>query len=154
LEIDEAMAAPAPEARPPAPTRRRALAYLGAGAVGAAAGGLAAWLAGRGVAPAPEAGGPPRWRGGLPMHAGGPTLGHRVSPDGTRLAFIALVKELGQVGVMDLASGEWRILTHSRDEGAVCSVCWAPDGGRIYYDRWIDSPGGVYSIPALGDEAR
>jgi hypothetical protein len=83
-----------------------------------------------------------------------PTLGHRASPDGTRLAFVALVKELGQVGVMDLASGEWRILTHSRTEGAVYNLCWSPDSSRIYYDRWIDSPRGVYSIPALGDEAR
>ena len=93
----------------------------------------------------------PRWSGVL---VGGPelALNPRLSPDGNLLAFKAFDDALTQVAVMKPESGNWSVLTHHRDRGAVSQVSWSPDGSLIYYDRTTDVPLGVYSVPVLGGE--
>ena len=93
----------------------------------------------------------PRWSGVL---LGGPemALNPRLSPDGNLLAFKAFDNGLTQVAVMKPESGNWSVLTHHRDRGAVDQVSWSPDGSLIYYDRTTDVPHGVYSVPVLGGE--
>ncbi len=78
----------------------------------------------------------------------------RVSPDEHLIAFQAMVDNLTQVAVMYPGSGNWTVLTHDRTHGSVASLCWSHDGSRIYFDRYISVPRGVYSVPSLGGEAR
>jgi DNA-binding winged helix-turn-helix (wHTH) protein len=95
---------------------------------------------------------PPSWSGTV---LGGSLIAShpRISPDGQLLAFRAIVDGLSQVAVMQPDSSSWTALTHDRANGAVASVAWSCDGGRIYFDReW--GPGRIYSIGALGGEPR
>lgn len=160
LEIDEALAAPNDaEAKPPSDAgasapgaaggtlRRTVPLWLAASlAVLLCAGGVIAWRASRTAVPEV-------WTGTL---LGGPTraCSPRLSPDGQLLAFHAFIDELPQLGVMKPGGGSWTILTHERDAGYVATSAWAPDGSKIYYDRFWGSPRGVYSIPPLGGESR
>jgi serine/threonine protein kinase len=91
----------------------------------------------------------PTWTG-TPL--GGPevSITPRPSPDGHLLAFVSIQGAQMQVGVMKPETGGSLILTHSTENGWVEMVSWAPDGSRIYYDRAIDLPVGVYSVPVLG----
>ena len=93
----------------------------------------------------------PRWSG---VTLGGPevALSPRVSPDGHLLAFVAVVGEVMQVGVMNLESGDYAILSKATGKGYAGITCWSRDGSRIYYDRWTDVPRGIYSVPVLGGE--
>ena len=59
-----------------------------------------------------------------------------------------------QVGVMKPETGNWSMLTHSRQHGNVTNVAWAPDGSSIYYDRIEAVPEGIYSVPVLGGDER
>jgi hypothetical protein len=77
-----------------------------------------------------------------------------VSPDGTTLAFITLVDGQSQIAVMNPRSGNWTVLTHQENQGALSSQNWSADGTRIYFDRMEGGPRGVFSIPALGGEPR
>ena len=94
---------------------------------------------------------PPRWSGVL---LGGPemALNPRLSPDGNLLAFRAFDNAQAQVAVMKPESGNWTVLTHHVDRGAVDMVSWSPDGALIYYGRTTDVPHGIYSVPVLGGE--
>jgi hypothetical protein len=94
-----------------------------------------------------------QWNG---SRLGGPAivLNPRVSPDGQLLAFATVVDGLTQVAVMKPGSGNWTVLTRDRTQGLVFSVSWSPDSSRIYYDRTLDGPRGVYSVPALGGVER
>jgi predicted Ser/Thr protein kinase len=94
---------------------------------------------------------PSQWSGVL---LGGPetALDPRLSPDGNLLALRAFDNAQTQVAVMKPESGNWSILTHRRDRGAVEQVSWSPDGSVIYYDRATEVPLGVYSVPVLGGE--
>jgi serine/threonine protein kinase/Tol biopolymer transport system component len=94
----------------------------------------------------------PVWTGTLlgPSVAYGP----RISPDGQLVAFITLVNEQSQVGVINLTSGNWRVLTHTTNDGIIDQLSWSTDGTKIYFDREIGQPIGVYSVPALGGEPR
>jgi len=85
---------------------------------------------------------------------GGPDVAMtpRLSPDGHTLAFLAMVNRQSEVAVMKPDVGDWSLLTHHPERGSVVSLSWAPDGNRIYYDRVLDVPQGVYSIPVLGGE--
>jgi len=74
----------------------------------------------------------------------------RLSPDGHTLAFAAIVKRQTEVAVMKPDVGDWSILTHHGERGSVTTVSWSPDGNKIYYDRILDVPRGIYSIPVLG----
>ena len=149
LEIDDALAAPQPwrEAAAAAPTRRGVLFWLtGAAVLAAAVAAGALWQSSR--APAPSL-----WSG---VMLGGParSFSPRLSPDGQLLAFLAFIDELPQLGVMKTGGGSWTMLTHDRDSGYIASASWAPDGSRIYFDRYSGHPRGVYSVPPLGGEPR
>jgi predicted Ser/Thr protein kinase len=112
-----------------------ALVFAVAGAAGAAL-----WLR----APAP-----PLWTGVL---LGGPEqpMVPRLAPDGHTLGFLTTIADIPQVAVMKPESGNWAVLTHATENGYIQLLSWAPDGAKIYYDRWTDVPRGVYSVPALG----
>jgi Tol biopolymer transport system component/predicted Ser/Thr protein kinase len=94
---------------------------------------------------------PPSWTGGI---LGGPemALNPRLSPDGSLLAFQAMVDGITQVAVMKPETGNWSILTHNRESGMISALAWSRDGASIYYDRWTDVPRGVYSVPLLGGD--
>ena len=51
-------------------------------------------------------------------------------------------------------NGNWSLLTHRRDRGGVWVMSWSLDGALIYYDRNMDVPLGIYSMPVLGGEER
>jgi hypothetical protein len=148
LELEEPLV-PDEATNPPSPAARRRWWMVGAGvlvlAVGFATG--AVWRSTR-AAPSPI-----EWTG---TRLGGPTviLNPRVSPDGQFVAFATVVDGLTQVAVMKPESGNWTVLTRDRSKGLVYNIGWAPDGSRIYYDRHLDTPRGVYSVPALGGEER
>ncbi len=90
-----------------------------------------------------------QWSGIL---LGGPevAMSPRLSPDGHMLAFVTIVGDSQQAGVMKLESGDYAILTHATEKGFVNLVAWSPDGARVYYDRQTDVPRGIYSVPVLG----
>ena len=127
------------------PHRRRRGILMAAAAVGAMALVIAAFLLL--VHPAP----PTNWTGSL---LGGPEVAFRPrpSPDGQLLAFYAIEDGYTQVGVMKPETGNWSMLTHSRGQGYVTNVAWAPDGSAIYYDRLTSVPKGIYSVPVLGGD--
>jgi hypothetical protein len=59
---------------------------------------------------------------------------------------------LNQVAVMKPETGNWSILTHNHERGAIFNIAWSSDGASIYYDRTTDVPQGIYSVPVLGGE--
>lgn len=81
-------------------------------------------------------------------------MGARISPDGHTLAFQAMIENLTQVAVANPDTGNWTLLTHDRQHGFVNEISWAPDGSKLYYDRTIATPVGIYSVPALGGDER
>jgi serine/threonine protein kinase/WD40 repeat protein len=91
------------------------------------------------------------WTGSL---LGGPEAAFRPrpSPDGQLLAFYTVEDGYTQVAVMKPETGNWSMLTHSRRQGYVTNVAWAPDGSSIYYDRLTSVPKGIYSVPLLGGD--
>jgi hypothetical protein len=101
--------------------------------------------------PQPEA--PAPWTG---TRVGGSdiALTPRVAPDQKRIAFLALVKGVSQVGVLDPKSGNFTVLTTSRTNGYTGAISWSVDGTRIYYTRMQGIPRGIYSVPALGGDER
>jgi eukaryotic-like serine/threonine-protein kinase len=93
----------------------------------------------------------PAWAGVL---LGGPeiALAPRISPDGHTLAFLAMEQGLAQIAVMKPDTGNWTILTHKRNAGSIVELNWSADGNRIYFDRQLDTPLGIYSVSARGGE--
>jgi predicted Ser/Thr protein kinase len=98
----------------------------------------------------------PAWAG---VRLGGPVvaLSPRVSPDGQMLALLTLVNRQTQVAILKPGrrgpDGEsWNVLTHDPANGSVTNISWAPDGSRLFFDRFWERPSGVYSIPPLGGE--
>jgi len=51
-------------------------------------------------------------------------------------------------------SGDWTVLTDDRSRGQIMDLSWSPDGARIYFDRYLDAPGGVFTVPVMGGDAR
>jgi tRNA A-37 threonylcarbamoyl transferase component Bud32/Tol biopolymer transport system component len=90
------------------------------------------------------------WAGVL---LGGPeiALAPRISPDGHTLAFLAMERGLAQIAVMKPDTGDWTVLTRKR-AGSIVELNWSADGNRIYFDRQLDTPLGIFSVPALGGE--
>lgn len=78
----------------------------------------------------------------------------RISPDGHTLAFQAMIDDVTQVAVTSPDTGTWTVLTHDRLHGFVNEITWSPDGSRLYYDRTVGVPVGIYSVPALGGAER
>ncbi len=96
---------------------------------------------------------PVQWRG---ERLGGSTvaMGPRVSPDGQTLAFQAMVDGQTQVAVMTPRSGNWTILTRDRTRGAIGTIGWSRDGTRLFFDRILGGPRGIFTVPVLGGEER
>ena len=96
---------------------------------------------------------PTQWSG---ERLGGSTvaIGPRVSPDGQMLAFQAMVDGLNQVAVMKPQSGNWTILTRDRSRGGIGTIGWSRDGTKLFFDRLLDGPRGVFTVPVLGGEER
>jgi DNA-binding beta-propeller fold protein YncE len=136
----------------PAPTaRRRSRGVLAAAALVVLAAGVAAgaiWQRARWSSQTPQ-----QWTG---TYLGGPAIAlhPRISPDGQLLAFLTVVDGLTQVAVMKPDTGNWTLLTRDRTNGLSFTISWSSDSSRIYYDRYLDSPRGIYSVPALGGEER
>ena len=93
------------------------------------------------------------WTGGM---ISGPSiaLGGRISPDGHTLAFQAMIDNLTQVAVTSPDTGDWTLLTRDRQHGFVNEISWSPDGSKLYFDRTVGTPTGIYSVPALGGDER
>jgi eukaryotic-like serine/threonine-protein kinase len=138
----------APAVASPAPPAPRTRAWLAAGVALLAIAATAVITRELTRAPAPTA-----WSA---EQLGGPAvaLHPRRSPDGRLLAFQAMVDGTTQAGVMDPESGNWNVLTSRRDLGIVEYLCWSPDGSTIYFNRTLDVPMGVFSVPFLGGEER
>ena len=96
---------------------------------------------------------PAQWRG---ERLGGSTvaMGPRASPDGQTLAFQAMADGQTQVAVMKPQSGNWTILTRDRSRGAIATISWSRDGTELFFDRILDGPGGIFTVPVLGGEER
>jgi tRNA A-37 threonylcarbamoyl transferase component Bud32 len=75
----------------------------------------------------------------------------RLSPDGRTLAFVGLVGRQSQIGVLNPTSGAWRILSRDTTLGLAESPAWAPDGSRLYFDRFAEGPRGIYSVSPTGE---
>ena len=129
------------------PSRRLAWGVIAAALfIGLAAAIVTSWK----VKPAPEV---PQWSG---TQLGGPavTLNPRVSPDGSLVAFLAMVDEQAQVAVLKPETGNWTVLTHQSNLGEIKEISWSLDGSKLYFDRFNGVPTGVYSVPVLGGDAR
>ncbi|HXH28980.1 MAG TPA: protein kinase [Candidatus Polarisedimenticolia bacterium] len=147
IEIDDALAGRVTDAPDqPSPSRRwrslLAVSTFAALAIGAAS----SWLI-LSHRPGPQS---PSWVGDLLVGGTTVTWGPRISPDGQTLAFVSLVEERLQVGVMKPGTGFWKMLTKDRSQGISTQVSWSHDGSRIYFDRGY----AIYSISALGGEER
>jgi eukaryotic-like serine/threonine-protein kinase len=94
-----------------------------------------------------------RWSGDL-LAGSNIAFGPRISPDGHTLAFQAMVDNLTQVAVSNPDSGNWTVLTHDRTRGTVHEISWSPDGSKLYFDRLMSKPEGIYSVPSLGGDER
>ena len=127
---------------------RRLFPVLAAACLGTLILGLAAGLWWRGRSDA----GAGNWTG---VFLSGPEISTvpRPSPDGHLLAFVAKDNDdVMQVWVMKPESGNRVMLTHRRDAGFAGTCSWSPDGSRIFFDRYNDQLGGVFSVPALGGD--
>jgi len=154
LEIEDSLAEleEAPPTVPPAPARKRWWLAWAASTLGIA---IATFALGRFLSLKPEAiptepaAPATAWSGQLLL--GGSTQAYtpRRSPDGQWLAFIVIYEHQAQVGVMKLDSGEWWVLTRHRDRGQVNGLCWSLDSSRLYFDRFFETPAGVYSASPL-----
>ena len=93
------------------------------------------------------------WNGEL---LGGPEVAIMpiVSHNGQMVAFQAMVNGQTQLAVLTPASGAWKVLTTNRTQGLINKQSWAPDDSKIYFDRLLDVPNGVYSISPLGTDER
>lgn len=78
-----------------------------------------------------------------------------LSPDGTRVAFVANTSGQYNVWVTPLTSGGPRQVTDFTDL-TVRSVAWSPDGSTLAFtaDRGGDEQHQVYVVPAAGGEPR
>jgi eukaryotic-like serine/threonine-protein kinase len=146
LEIEQALedlkARPAPQ--PSAGWSRRRLVLAAALMTGVFVLGTALGL----LAPSPK---PTGWTGQRLLGGTTTAFGPRLSPDGQCLAFSVLEDGQSQVGVMKLDSEHSEIRTHDRKNGELISgMCWSRDSQRIFYDRFIDVPGGIFSVERDG----
>jgi Tol biopolymer transport system component len=95
----------------------------------------------------------PTWTGDM-LPGPNVAMGGRISPDGHTIAFQAMIENLTQVAVGSPDTGNWTLLTHDREHGFINEISWTPDGSKLYYDRIIATPIGIYSVPALGGGER
>ena len=87
---------------------------------------------------------------------GNPTkVGPDISPDGSRLADRAPVEGRLNMWVRTVGKEDDRAITHDAGRG-VMGFFWAPNGDQLLYiqDRNGDENWHIYSVPALGGEAK
>jgi hypothetical protein len=77
-----------------------------------------------------------------------------ISPDGKELAFAAMVEGQSQLALMNVDSGDWKLLTTNRDRGVLNNISWSQDGAQIYFDRVAGGPIGIYRISKYGGDER
>jgi len=65
-----------------------------------------------------------------------------------------MVDNQTQVAVMNPDSGNWTVLTHTKSSGVVQEIAWSPDGSKLYFDRVLSQPIGIYTVPSLGGDER
>ena len=71
----------------------------------------------------------------------------RVSPDGSQLAMVTLEGSNYRIGIMDLASGAVRVLSHGRlDE----SPSFAPNGATLIYSERDGNTGALATVSTDG----
>ncbi len=83
-----------------------------------------------------------------------PTMAARGSPDGQTLCIQLLIRGMSQLAVMKPGTGRWLVITQDRTRGIIGHQTWSRDGTTIYFDRYIDSPSGIYGVSVLGGEER
>ena len=153
IELEDSPEAPGPrttEVPVPEPVRRRPIARAAIWAITLLGISAMAFMAGTRRA-APGSPFPTSWQGEM---LGGPTisLGPSISPDGATLAFEAIVDGQSQVAVMKPQSGNWTVLTRNTNRGSAGHVRWSRDGTKLYFNRFLNVPLGVYTVPVLGGE--
>lgn len=74
------------------------------------------------------------------------------SPDGTRLAFVSDRNGFTNLGVLEVATGEARMLLVEEVEHS--EPRWSPDGAWISFTKNLDYAYEIFRIPAGGGEAR
>jgi eukaryotic-like serine/threonine-protein kinase len=157
VEIDDVIAGsatePADNGTMPSPKRSpavgRALAVI-AGVLVAAAIFFAGWKL---AASQPSVPASRNWEGVL---LGGPAIAFepRLSPNGQLLAFQAMVNGVTQIAVMNPRAAGWRVLTSDRNRGSAGGPNWSADSTRIYFDRYYESPEGIFSVSVFGEDLR
>jgi sugar lactone lactonase YvrE len=151
LEIDDALGSTRETSGPQALVARRAIrlvAWMTAATIAAIATFVAgSWWNAGGNASAMQ------WHGER-LGGSAVAMGPRISPDGQTLAFQAMVDGLTQVAVMKPQSGNWTTLTRDRTRGQVTTIGWSNDGTTLFFDRVLDVPRGVFSVPVLGGDER
>ena len=150
LEIEEALhelaQGPPPVPRPP--RRRPWLAVALAALVFAAGIGVGVWAPPR-ATPAPSLPPADDWSGEFLLGGATRAFGPRLSPDNRWLAFTVLQDRRAEVGVMNLDSGQWWALTRGGHNGGVNGLCWSSDSNRLFFDRFLDMPVGVFAVSLL-----
>ena len=151
LELDEA-GQPQPEAVPAVQTAGGRRAGLAIAAVLALAATVAAFALGWWLR-TPAAIPPPEWIG---ERLGGSRVAMTpiISPDRQTLLFMPIVDGQTQVAAMKPESGHWTVLTKERKHGLVNQMDFSRDGSRIFFDRFLDVPNGVYSVSVFGGDER
>jgi len=77
-----------------------------------------------------------------------------ITPDGKWLAYVHPAGSQGQVGRMNLKTGEWGPATTAEGRGYAAQPCWSTDGNRVYFSRIDEGPGGIYSVSTFGSDER
>ncbi len=87
-----------------------------------------------------------------PADRHGSTDGPDVSPDGTRIACVAIQNGVANVFVTDLDGGNRRQLTFRRSP---CGrVRWSPDGQSLAFVSFVGKYPQLFVVPAAGGDAR
>ena len=83
---------------------------------------------------------------------GGPPVAFQpvASPDGTRIAFLAMDGDTTQLAVMQ-SDSDFRSLTGDRERRHIAGPAWSRDSSRVYFVRGTTTPS-IYSIAEAGAE--
>ncbi len=153
LELEDSPEPSGPESAVPAvpaPAGRRSLARAAMWSAVVLGISTIAFIAGTRRA-APSSPFPTSWQGEM---LGGPTISwRRAFPrTATTLAFSAMVQGQTQVAVMKPQSGNWQVLTRNRTRGIAGQVRWSRDGAKLFFDRFLNVPVGIYTVPVFGGD--
>jgi Tol biopolymer transport system component len=79
--------------------------------------------------------------------------GGRISPDGSRIAFVSYRTGSPELWLCDAGGGNETQLTHLGGP-MISSPRWSPDGTQLAFDARVGAHSGVYLIPAGGGKPR